>query len=623
VVLFRHYPGRADNTLGGLVIPALPGLTIPEMLTALRADDLTPSMVARATLADIDAYVRPEVWISRLDADEILARAQALEADPAARHLPLYGIPFAVKDNIDTLGLPTTAGCPGFAYTPTANARSVQRLLDAGAMLIGKTNLDQFATGLVGTRSPYGIPRCVFNADFISGGSSSGSAVAVAAGLVSFALGTDTAGSGRVPAGFNNIVGLKPTKGLVSTAGVVPACRSIDCVSIFANTANDALSVLQIIQGEDGNDPFSRPAAERGLPQSGLRVGVLSGRDRVFHGDAEAETLYDGAIVALRGIGATPVSIDYAPFREAAELLYGGAFIAERLAAIEPFYTAHPEAMDTVVRGIIAKAAAFSAADAFRATYQLRALGQRAARQWQDMDVLLLPTSPTIYSVAAVQADPVRLNSHLGHYTNFVNLLDYAAIAVPAGFRANGLPAGVTLIGPAFTDEALARLAARLHAASGAGSGLARGLAPPAASALSTTIEFVVAGAHLSGMALNVQLRQLGGTLVAVTRTAGEYRLLALQGTVPAKPGLVRTPGFEGDGIEVEIWALANAAFGQFVASLEQPMGIGSVRLEDGRVLPGFICEPCAVDGAEDITAFGGWRAYVAAETTTAPALPI
>jgi len=588
-------------------------------LAAYRAGEKTPTEVAHEVLAAIDAYGAPEVWISRPPQADMLAHARELEADASALSLPLYGIPFAVKDNIDAAGLPTTAGCPDFSYMPVANARAVQRLLDAGALLIGKTNLDQFATGLVGTRSPYGIPHCVFDKTFISGGSSSGSAVAVAAGLVSFALGTDTAGSGRVPAGFNNIVGLKPTKGLVSTAGVVPACRSIDCVSIFAPTAADALAVLQVVQGEDDADPFSRTGAERSLPASSLRFGVLSGADRVFFGDTEAEALYDAAIEALRGLGGTPVVIDYAPFREAAALLYGGPYVAERLAAIEPFFNAHQASMDPVVRAIVTKAADFSAADAFRATYRLRALAKVAARQWQGIDVLLLPTSPTIYSVAAVQADPVQLNSNLGIYTNFVNLLDFAAIAVPAGFRTNGLPAGVTLVGPAFSDYALAHLAGRLHAALGAGSGLARTPAPepaqPAAHA-ADQIEFVVAGAHMSGMPLNPQLLNLGATFVTVATTSADYRLYALQGTVPPKPGLVRTPGSQGTGIEVEIWSLPQAAFGSFVASLPQPMGIARVHLADGRECPGFICEPCAVENATDISSFGGWRAYIAAATS-------
>ncbi len=592
------------------------GLAIADLLAAYSAGRTTPGAVARDVLAAVEAYGDPAVWISRLSAGHLLARAAALEAEPAARKLPLYGIPFAVKDNIDALGLPTTAACAEFAYLPQANAPAVQRLLDAGAMLVGKTNMDQFATGLVGTRSPYGAPRCVFDSRFISGGSSSGSAVAVAAGLVCFALGTDTAGSGRVPAGFNNIVGLKPTKGLISTTGVVPACRSLDCVSIFAPSAADALLVLEQLQAEDPTDPYARSGAARPVPVADLRFGILGAADRVFHGDSEAELLYDAAIANLRRMGGTPVIVDFTPFRKAAALLYGGPAVAERLAAIEPFFQQNKQAMDPVVRDIIDAAQGFTAADAWRGAYRLQALARQAALQWQGIDVMLLPTSPTIYPVAAVHADPVRLNSHLGHYTNFVNLLDYAAIAVPAGFRSNGLPAGVTLVGPAFSDAALARLGARLHAASGAGMGLARAQPPEPAQACdspaSGRIEFAVAGAHLRGMPLNHQLVALGATFVATTHTAAEYRLLALAGTVPPKPGLVRSPGVTGGGIEVEIWSMAENAFGCFVAGLPQPMGIGRVRLADGRDMPGFICEPCALEGATDITQFGGWRAYMA-----------
>jgi allophanate hydrolase len=500
---------------------------------------------------------------------------------------------------------------------PKGNASPIQKLLDAGAIPIGKTNLDQFATGLVGTRSPYGAPRCVFNDAYVSGGSSSGSAVSVAACLVSFALGTDTAGSGRVPAGFNNVVGLKPTKGLVSTVGVVPACRSLDCVSIFAQNAGDALAVLQVVQGEDERDPFSRPFQPAALPLSGFRFGVLAPRDREFCGDTDAEALYDAAIGSMRRLGGTEIVFDYAPFRAAADLLYGGPFVAERLAAIGEFFNAHPNAMDPVVHGIVAGALSFSAVDAFRGTYRLRSLARQAAAQWRAMDVMLLPTAPAIFRVAEVQADPIRLNAQLGIYTNFVNLLDYAAIAVPAGFRANGLPAGVTLVGPAFSDHALARLASRLHAAAACGSGLQRDAKLPLipdAPAEVGTIDVAVAGAHLSGMALNHQLLALDAILVRTTRTSPAYRLMALSGTIPAKPGLVRSPGFEGPGIEVEIWRLSESAFGRFVAALPPPMGIGKIVLADASEVCGFLCEPCALEGAEDITVYGGWRAYLAGE---------
>jgi allophanate hydrolase len=420
---------------------------------------------------------------------------------------------------------------------------------------------------------------------------------------VSFALGTDTAGSGRVPAGFNNIVGLKPTKGLVSTNGVLPACRSIDCVSIFAQTAPDAAAVLAVLRGEDAADAFSRPDQDVPLPAAGFRFGVLGGADLDVDGDADRAALYDAAIGHLRKLGGAPVTIDFTVFREAAALLYEGPYVAERLAAIEPFFRAHADAMDPTVRGIVAGADRHSAADAFRGSYRLRALARAAAGQWAEMDFLIVPTSPSHPSVAEVEQNPVGANSRLGLYTNFVNLLDYAAIAVPAGFRRNGLPAGVTLIGPAFSDRSLAWLGARLHAAAACGSGVARATG---------YVDLAVAGAHLSGMALNHQLTGLGATLAGPARTAADYRLFALPGTSPPKPGLVRSPGFAGSGIEVEIWRLTVASFGNFVAALPQPMAIGRVALADGSSVAGFLCEPCAVDGAMDITSFGGWRAYIA-----------
>ncbi len=589
-------------------------MKIDALLDDYRAGRRTPADVAGDVLAAIAAYPDPAVWISLVPPDVLLARAASLETNAAAMQLPLYGVPFSVKDNIDALGLPTSAACPDFAYLPEANATVVQKLLDAGAMLIGKTNLDQFATGLVGTRSPHGAPRCVFDDSYISGGSSSGASVSVGAGLVAFALGTDTAGSGRVPAGFNNIVGLKPTKGLVSNTGVVPACRSLDCVSIFAQTAADASAVLRVVEGEDEADSYSRVCTPHRLNLASFRFGVLAEQDRVFCGDTEAEALYDAAILNAQRLGGKAVVIDYAPFRDVASLLYDGPFVAERLAAIEPFFDTHAGSFDPVVRGIIAGAKGKSAADAFRGLYRLGALARAAARVWRTIDVMLVPTSPTIFSVAALMVEPVRLNSLLGTYTNFVNLLDYAAIAVPAGFRANGLPAGVTLIGPAFSDHDLAALGSRLHAAAKCGHGRSRDAAVAAFEPevlQASTVELVVAGAHLSGMALNHQLVGVGAMLSEAVTTAPDYKLMALAGTTPPKPGLVRVPGFAGPGIEVEVWRMDEAAFGRFVAMLPPPMGIGKVVLADGRIVPGFLCEACALEGAEDITSYGGWRAFV------------
>ena len=433
-------------------------LTITGLHAAYRSGTLTPVSAMQDVLARVSAYADPAVWISRMPEDKVLARAQALMDDPAKRNLPLYGIPFAVKDNIDAAGLPTTAACPAFSYRPENNSTVVEKLLAAGAILIGKTNLDQFATGLVGTRSPYGAPRCVFNGDYVSGGSSSGSAVAVAAKLVSFSLGTDTAGSGRVPAAFNNLVGLKPTRGLISTKGVVPACKSLDCVSIFAGTSADAQTVLSAAAGYDEGDCYSRAGHAHPLPQANFRFGVLAPKDREFFGEAENPKLYEAAITRLAALGGLPVEFDYAPFRDVASLLYQGPWVAERYAAIRTFFDAHETEMDPTVRTIIAGAKKYSAADAFDGQYRLRAFERVTGKQWDKMDVILLPTAPVQYTVDAVNANPVALNARLGLYTNFVNLLDYCAIAVPAGFRRDGLAFGVTLVAPAFSDAALANL---------------------------------------------------------------------------------------------------------------------------------------------------------------------
>jgi allophanate hydrolase len=583
-----------------------------------RAGRYTPEDVASAVIAGCNRYSSSPIWISRVPAEEVVQRARALMQMPGAIDLPLYGVPFAVKDNIDVAGVPTTAACPAFAYTPTEHSTVVARLIDAGAILIGKTNMDQFATGLVGTRSPYGAPSCVFDPSYISGGSSSGSGVAVGAHLVSFSLGTDTAGSGRVPAAFNNVVGLKPTRGLLSTRGVIPACRSLDCVSIFAASTGDALDVLRVAAAFDVGDPFSRAGAAQLLPIDVPRVGILAERDRSFHGDVEAEALYQCAIEEAAALGWRCVEFDYAPFRDAARLLYGGPRVGERLAAIADFVRDHAEAMDPVVRGIIENAGNTSNVDAYQAEYRLREYRRATDFAWRDMDAMLLPTTPTIFTKAELEADPIRLNSVLGEYTNFVNLIDLCAVAVPAGFRpSSGLPFGVTVIAPAFADEATAILADRLHRAIGAGFGVTR-RAPATQSTLSVGslagagfIKLAVAGAHLSGMALNAQLTDLGAVLLKECRTAPDYRLYALPGTVPPKPGLARDPGYDGAGITVEVWLLTTAAFGAFVSRLPQPMGIGKVALDDHELVSGFLCESYVLKDAKDITEYGGWRQYL------------
>ncbi len=590
-------------------------LDITRLRRLYAAGDVTPLDVVEAIIARIAAWPDAAVWISRVPDEALRQAARGLTARGPSAEEPLWGIPFAVKDNIDCAGPETTAGCAAFAYRPSEDAPVVARLKAAGALLIGKTNLDQFATGLNGTRSPYGAPRTVFNSAYISGGSSSGSAVAVAAGLVSFALGTDTAGSGRVPAAFNNIVGIKPTRGALSARGLVPACRSLDCISILAATAGDGELIRRIVTQFDAQDPYSRAGAQRPLPQAGLRAGVLSANEREFCGDDEAARLYQQAIDNMAALGVSMVEIDYAPFREAAALLYDGPWVAERLAAIEDFIEAHSAEMDPTVYGIISRARAYSAVDAFRGQYKLLEFARRAEAEWARCDVLLLPTAPTIYTVEAMQADPLRLNARLGLYTNFVNLLDCAAIAVPAGFKADGLPFGVSLIAPAFHDAALAELGERLHRSCACGMGRDRQAVLPdsllsEAKTNDDRISLFVVGAHLSGMPLNHELTKRGGVLIRRCRSAPCYRLFALAGTVPPKPGLSHSPGFVGPGIEGEVWNLGAADFGSFVASIPAPLGIGKVALEGGDVVSGFICESYGLADAFEVTHYGGWRAY-------------
>lgn len=596
----------------------LPQILDIASLKAAYASGLPLLDLVEEVISRMQASEDPAVFITPVSPEDLRAAAKTLLARaPEPNSLPLWGIPFAVKDNIDVSGFPTTAACPAYAYTPEQDATVVARLKSAGALVIGKTNLDQFATGLNGTRSPYGAPRSVFDSAYVSGGSSSGSAVAVASGLASFSLGTDTAGSGRVPAAFNNLVGVKPTPGLVPNVGVVPACRSVDVVTVFAATVGDATSVRKVMDGYDAQDPFSRKAEPTTLPSSGLRIGVLDGAEREFFGNTEVEALYDAAIERAKSLGATIVPFDYAPFRQAAELLYNGPWVAERLAAVKDFLGSNADDFDPTVRKIIEGAKAYSAVDAFEGLYKLGALGQKAKAEWEKLDILMLPTSPTTYTVEDMQADPIVKNSHFGRYTNFANLFGYAAIAVPAGFDSKGhLPAGVTLFGPGFSDDALAPFADAMHRALAAGMGKDRQAALPEASKVaspaSNWAQIVVVGAHLTGMPLNHELTGPGGRLIKACKTAGDYRLYVLPNTTPPKPGLIREPGFSGDGLEVEVWSLPYDAFGRFVANIPSPLGIGKVTLDDGSQVSGFLCEPFAVQGARDVTDLGGWRAYIA-----------
>ena len=586
-------------------------------LTSLRrayADGkITPERIAEEALRRADNPKFPNVWISKISREQLLKMARALPPKPAD-NLPLYGIPFAVKDNIDFAGMPTTVGCPDFAFTPNASATVVEKLIAAGALFIGKTNLDQFATGLVGVRSTFGICQSVFDAKYISGGSSSGSAVAVASGMVSFALGTDTAGSGRVPAAFNNIVGHKPTRGLLSNRGVFPACRSLDCVSIFAGSCHDAQTVLDVIAGFDDADPYSRetPKTTPTFPEK-FRFGILSSAQREFFGDAEAAALYESAIVKLRDCGGESVEFDLTPFAQAAVLLYAGPWVAERRWALGRFFETHGDKIHPVVREIIGGAAKFDAVAAFDGQYKLQAFAQIARKVFSELDLLLLPTTGTTYRIEQVLAEPVKLNSNLGYYTNFVNLLDLAALALPAGFRpSNNLPFGVTLIAPAFSDDALLSLGAKFHAAIGGNVGItsAKILDQPLPREKNSGVLLAVVGAHLRWQPLNHQLTSRKAKFVRQTRTSPCYRLYALAGTQPPKPGLRRVAEKLPRGIEIEIWSLDEAAFGSFVAEIPPPLGIGTLEVEDGTSVKGFLCEPIGLEGARDITEFGGWRAF-------------
>lgn len=577
-------------------------------MTPLQSSVPMPDAHILQQLDTIESRRDDPVWIHRLSRDAILAAAEAASALPGPA--PLRGLTFAIKDNIDLANTPTTAACPDFAYTPAASAPVVDRLIGAGAVPMGKTNLDQFATGLVGVRSPYGIPANPFNARYIPGGSSSGSAVAVAAGLCDFSLGTDTAGSGRVPAAFNNLVGLKPTRGLISTRGVVPACRSLDCISIFARTVGEAARALSVAAGFDPMDPFSRPAAppfnaERGPPV----LGVPESSQLEFFGNTEAQALFTRAVERWRAAGATIVTIDLTPFLEAARLLYEGPWVAERYAAIRTFIEQSPESLHPVTRQIIEGARKFSAIETFEASYRLASLRREAETTFSRIDALLTPTTGTVYSIEEVEAAPVELNSNLGYYTNFMNLLDLCGLALPAGFLPNGVPWGITLAAPAFHDDSLLQLGARFL-----------GEPTPAAAleAPGPRVSFAVCGAHLRGLPLNHELTCLGARFIREARTSAHYRLYALPDTTPPKPGLLRLPsGARGAPIKVEIWSIPEPAFGHFVSRIPPPLGIGTITLEDGSRVHGFLCEAAAIDGARDITKWGGWRAFV--QTTNRP----
>lgn len=576
-------------------------LSVADIAADVGAGRRTAVAVIEEAIERLEHYdaVQDAIWISRFDPDVLRAAAVRIDARVGrGETLPLAGVPFAIKDNIDVVGLETTAACPAFAYAPDRSAAVIERLVAAGAIPVGKTNLDQFATGINGTRSPYGVPRNAYNRTWISGGSSSGSAVAVAAGLVAFALGTDTAGSGRIPAAFNHLIGFKPSRGRWSGRGLVPACRTLDCITVFTGTVAEAGMVDAVVAGLDREDAFSRALADVG--RDTRRIGIPRAGQRTWFGDVESAYLYERA---LAGLDVELVEIDMAPFAEAARLLYDGPWVAERTAAIGPMLRDDPDAIHPVVREIVEAGLSYSAVDLFEGQYRLAELARAANAMWADVDLLAFPTAPTCYRVAEMLAAPIALNASLGVYTNFVNLLDMAAIALPAGTYASGVGFGVTLIGPAGSDRALIDAANVLFPAPA--------LAPPLdLEGRMETVKLAVVGAHLKDMPLHWQLTSRDARFVGEATTAPSYRLYAMAESTPPKPALVHDAG--GGTIALEIYELDIAAFGSFVAEVPPPLAIGTVTLVDGSAVKGFVAEPRAIDGAEDITALGGWRAFVA-----------
>ena len=576
---------------------------------------LSPETVMQEVVRRIVAAEDPGIFLHLIPTDDLVAAAKALPPFDPATH-PLWGLPFAVKDNIDVAGSPTTAACPAYAYDPDADAFVVAKLRAAGAIPVGKTNLDQFATGLVGVRTPYPVPKNAIDPDIVPGGSSSGSAVAVARGLVTFALGTDTAGSGRVPAALNNIVGLKPTLGTLSATGVVPACRTLDTVSVFAATVGDAWSAFTSASGYDPLDAYSRdiPLRPPGALTAGLRIGVPDPKSIVFLGDDAQAEAFESAVRHLEAMGATRAEIDFQPFYDVAKMLYEGTWVAERMTVIEPLLRDNPDAVHPVTRAIVGAANSFSAVDTFRGMYRLADLRRTAETALLGVDLLCVPTIPTFYSVADLDVDPVGPNSALGTYTNFVNLLDLCGITVPTGVRADGRPASVTLLARAGSDPVLAALGDDLHRAAGGAIGATNidlRDTPRLPSTGITPEETVLAvvGAHMSDLPLNSELTDRGARFLEATTTAAEYRLHALPGGPPARPGMIRAP--DGTAIALELWAMPTNRFGDFAASIPAPLCIGNLVLADGRKVKGFLVEPSGLDGAEDISRFGGWRAFL------------
>ncbi len=584
---------------------------LPFTLEALRrayAEGLRPDAVVAEAFRRLDLANDPGIFIHE-------AREAALEAAVALKSpdgRPLWGIPFAVKDNIDVAGMPTTAACPDFAYHPAEDAFVVARLREAGAVVLGKTNLDQFATGLVGVRTPHAVPRNALDPALVPGGSSSGSAVAVARGIAAFALGTDTAGSGRVPAALNAVVGLKPTLGALSSTGVVPACRTLDTVSVFAMTVADAWEVYGVAAGYDAADAYSRPVVAGDLfDASSARIGVPDAATLQTFGDEVQAADFRRTVERLREGGATIRELDVSPFHAVARMLYEGAWLAERVAAVGARLTLKPETLHPTTRAILEPGLKLGAVDAFEGFYRLKALRRDCEALFAGVDALCVPTIPTFVTLAEIAADPIGPNSRLGTYTNFVNLLDLCGIALPTGKRTDGRPGSVTLLAPAGRDALCASLAAAIEAGPLGATGWARPARLPfARRAAAGEIALAVCGAHMSGLPLNGELTGRGGRLIRACSTAPAYRLHALAGGPPSRPGLVRST--RGAAIALEVWALPRERFGDFIAGVPSPLCIGTVELEDGTTVKGFLCEAAGLADAPDITEFGGWRAWLA-----------
>ncbi|WP_306140615.1 allophanate hydrolase [Roseibium sp. MMSF_3412] len=588
--------------------------TLASLKTAYE-DGVSPTKVVEEVYRRIAAVDDPGIFILLCDKQEVLQEATALGAYDARK--PLWGVPFVIKDNIDVAGKPTTAACPAYAYDADEDAFVVHKLREAGALLIGKTNLDQFATGLVGVRSPFQPPKNSVDPAIVPGGSSAGSAVAVGHGIVSFSLGTDTAGSGRVPAALNNIVGLKPTLGSLSASGVVPACRTLDTISIFALTVEDAYTVFQAAAGFDEKDAYSREIAVRDLAASPsrLKIGIPDAASIEFFGDGIQEQSFRDTVALLKEYGADIIEVDFTPFYDVAHMLYEGAWVAERHTVIEDLMRDDPDAVHPVTRKIVGAALDLSATDAFRGIYRLKELARKTEPVLAALDLLCVPTIPTFYSVADLEADPVGPNSRNGTYTNFVNLLDMCGLALPVSARSDGRPGSVTLLASAGQDGMIASLGIELekmapHSLGATGWAAPEPVARPLL-AMPDEIAVAVCGAHMSGMALNSELTGRGGRFLKSSRTSDAYSLYALAGGPPKRPGLVRGAPGSGREIELEIWTLPKAEVGGFLSGIPAPLGLGTVELLDGSKVTGFVCEAVGAEGAENISHLGSWRTYM------------